>query len=103
MVTILKRDITLLFIFVFLDQITTFVGVFYYKLEETNPIGKFIFEKFGKYGIFLTFLHQFFSILALFLFFRFLREKIFKARLQSEYIAFSIPIIAFFNNLIILL
>jgi hypothetical protein len=100
---ILKRDFVLLFIFVSLDQLTTFVGVFYYHLEEGNPIGRFIFQKFGKYGIFLTFLHEFFFCLALFIFYRFLREKVFKTKLQAEYIAIFAPLAASIYNAIIIL
>jgi hypothetical protein len=99
-----KKDIILLFIFVLLDQLTTFFGVFYLKLEEGNIIGKFIFQNFGKYGIFLTFLHEFFFTLVLFFFFRFLREKVFKAKLQTEYIAIFMPLVAaIYNTYIILL
>ena len=103
MATILKRDAILIFIFVFLDQITTYIGVFHLKLEEANPIGNFIFQNFGKYGIFLTFLHEFFLTLALFYFFRFLREKVLKAKMQSEYIAVLIPLIASINNIYMIL
>jgi hypothetical protein len=98
-----KRDVILLFIFVLLDQLTTFYGVFYLKLEEGNPIGKYIFENFGKYGIFLTFLHEFFLTLALFYFFRFLREKVFKTQIPSEYIAIFMPLIASIRNTYIIL
>jgi hypothetical protein len=103
MVTILKRDVILILIFVFLDQITTFIGVFHLKLEEANPIGNYIFQNLGEYGIFLTFLHEFFLTFALFYFFRFLREKVFKTQIQSEYIAVFMPLIASIRNIYVIL
>jgi hypothetical protein len=99
-----KRDVILLFIFVFLDQLTTFYGVFYLNFEEFNKIGKFIFENFGKYGIFLSFLHELSFCLALFIIYKFLRERVLKAKLKLEYVFIFMPLIAaIFNTYIILL
>jgi hypothetical protein len=101
-VTILKRDVILLFVFVFLDQVTTYFGVFHLKLEERNPIVNFIFQVFGEYGIFLAFLYQFLGCLALFIFFRFLRIKIFKVDFQTEYMFFLLPLSGAINNIYVI-
>ncbi len=99
-----KRDVILLFTFVFLDHLTTYIGVFYLNLEEGNPVARFIFEKFGKYGMFLTFVYEFFISLGLFILYRFLREKVFKMNFKVEYIAIFAPfIVSIYNAFLILL
>jgi hypothetical protein len=98
-----RNEFILLFVFVLLDNVTTYYGVFHLNLEEGNPVGRFIFEKFGKYGIFLTFLYEFFASLGLFVFYRFLREKVFKVELRAEYIAIFAPLVASINNIILIL
>jgi len=95
-----KNEIILLFVFVCLDQLTTFVGYFYYHFAEINLIGSFLFNHFKERAIILTFMHEFLLGIVGICFIRFLRTKVFNVNKRFENIILYGPMFASLLNVV---